>query len=49
MAIIWVTLKKGFIQASGVKGVPPQDLVDAILDSFSEGNPDDVEYRLSAN
>ena len=36
------------IDASGFKDTPPQELVDDILSSFREGNPDDIEYRLSA-
>ena len=36
------------IDASGFKDIPPQELVDDILSSFREGNPDDIEYRLSA-
>jgi hypothetical protein len=36
------------IDASGIKDTPPQELVDDILSSFREGNPDDIEYRLSA-
>jgi len=36
------------IDASGFKDTPPQELVDDILVSFREGNPGDIEYRLSA-
>ena len=36
------------IDASGFRDTPPQELVDDILGSFREGDPDDVEYRLSA-
>ena len=36
------------IDESGFKNTPPQELVDDILSSFREGNPDDIEYRLSA-
>ncbi|MCP4188693.1 MAG: hypothetical protein GY763_13905 [Gammaproteobacteria bacterium] len=39
--------ENGIIDASGLKDIPPQELVDAILDIFSEVNPDNAEYRLS--
>ena len=40
--------ENGIIRASKLKEVPPEALVDAILECFQDAIPSDISYRISA-